>query len=56
MSMSVLYWGAQYWTQYSGCGLSSTGVVPPQVQDFALPLVELHVVPVSPFIQLVEAA
>ncbi|KAK4806786.1 hypothetical protein QYF61_005582 [Mycteria americana] len=30
------------------------GVVPLQGQDFALPLVELHEVPVSPFLQLVE--
>ncbi|GAB0186707.1 ectonucleotide pyrophosphatase/phosphodiesterase family member 3 [Grus japonensis] len=30
------------------------GVVPPQVQDFALPLVGLHEVPVNPFLQPVE--
>ncbi|KAK4831783.1 hypothetical protein QYF61_019096, partial [Mycteria americana] len=30
------------------------GVVPPQVQDFALPLVELHEVPASPFLQPVQ--
>ena len=30
------------------------GVVPPQVQDLALAFVELHEVPVSPFLQLVE--
>ena len=30
------------------------GVVPPQVQDFALPLVEQHEAPVSPFLQLVQ--
>lgn len=26
-------------------------LVPPQVQDFALPLVELYEIPVSPFLQ-----
>ncbi|GAB0181886.1 cAMP-dependent protein kinase inhibitor alpha [Grus japonensis] len=30
------------------------GVVPPQAQDFALPLVELCEIPVSPFLQPVE--
>jgi len=30
------------------------GVVPPQVQDFALPLVDMHEVPVRLFLQLVE--
>lgn len=30
------------------------GVVPPQVQDLALPLVELHEVTASPFLQLVR--
>ncbi|KAK4828339.1 hypothetical protein QYF61_026000 [Mycteria americana] len=36
-------------------GVSSPGHgIPPQVQDFALPLVELHEVPVSPFLQPVE--
>jgi len=31
------------------------GVVPPQVEDFALLVVELHEVPVSPFLQPVQA-
>ncbi|GAB0175715.1 cAMP-dependent protein kinase inhibitor alpha [Grus japonensis] len=30
------------------------GVVPPQVQDFPLPFVELHEVPDSPFLQPVK--
>ncbi|GAB0193852.1 mitochondrial enolase superfamily member 1 [Grus japonensis] len=122
ISMSLLYWGAQNWTQLSRCGLTSAeqmeritslnllamlcliqpripldcrlchrdtllahvqlaihqdpqilcskvafqlvshhhvlmpGVVPPQVQDFAFVLVELHEVPVGSFLQPLEVA
>lgn len=36
--------------------LSYTGAwgAPPQVQDFTVPFVELHEIPVDPFLQLVE--
>ncbi|KAK4816725.1 hypothetical protein QYF61_021599 [Mycteria americana] len=58
MSKSFSYWGTQNWTQYSQLGRPKpvvvAEVVTPRVQDFAIPLVELHQVPVNALLQPVQ--